>query len=164
MPASSMARLAASTCSSTELEPGSFPTARPASPALSDPIARQLNLALGLAGALRKEASEGRAGGERASQLLEQLNRYLIGARDKSQVQDREAADEVWTQPRNEALKLSEEARALITQLQALPKDAPLQFRLLQELGDKLTRLHEKVAEASRKRHEVAQNSIRNVK
>ena len=140
-----------------------FPSARPASPALSDPIGRQLNVAFGLAGGLRKEAAEGRVDGERAGQLIEQLHKTLLGARDNATAKDRTPADEVWTRPQSEALALLEEVRRLrIEAAKMQPSGA--QFRALQEAADKTSRMFDKLSEASRKRHETAANAVRNIK
>jgi hypothetical protein len=141
----------------------SFPASRPASPALSDPVGRQLNVALGLAGGLRREMSEGRAGGERAGQLMEQLHKTLIGVRDNAAAQDRTPADEVWSRPQSEALALLEEVRQLRAEAMKTQPSGP-QLRALQEATDKASRMFDKLSEASRKRHETAASSIRNIK
>jgi hypothetical protein len=145
--------------------PRSFPTSAPASKALSDPVARQLNLALGLAGALRKEMSEGRGGGERASELLELLHKTMIGLRDNSVVRDRKPDDEVWARPQSEALAAIEEVRRL--RAQALDRQLPdtsLHLKALQEATARTSRMFDKLTEASRKRHEQSVSSIRNIK
>jgi len=143
--------------------PTTFPTGRPASAAFSDPVARQLNLALGLAGGLRKEAGEGRAGGERAGQLMEQLQKTMLGARDNAVAQDRTPDDEVWSRPQAEAQVLIDEAARLRTQALKLQPSSEQQ-RVLQQQTEKITQAHEKLAEASRKRHQASQNANRNIK
>jgi hypothetical protein len=142
-----------------------FPTGKPASPALSDPVGRQLNVALGLAGALRKEASEGRAGESRTTELLEALQKTLLGARERSVVQDRKPGDEVWTQPQAEAQALVDEAVRLRSEaLKLPPAETEAKLRALQEATGLFGRAFDKLSEASRKRHETTQNSIRNIK
>jgi hypothetical protein len=143
--------------------PTTFPPGRPPSSAFSDPVARQLNLALGLAGGLRKEASEGRAGGEGTGQLLEQLRKTLLGARDNAVAQDRTPDDEVWSRPQAEAQALVEDAARLRAQALKLQPSSEQQ-RILQQQTEKITQAHEKLTEASRKRHETRQNARRNIK
>jgi hypothetical protein len=155
--------LAASLAHAQSSLQSTFPTAKPASSALSDPVGRQLNIALGLAGALRKEASEGRFGGERAGQLIEQLHKTLLGARENPTAEDRRPGDEVWSRPQSEALKLVEDAhRQRLDAMKMAPSNA--QVLALQQAADTVTRAFDKVSEASRKRHEASVNSVRNIK
>lgn len=124
-------------------QPG-FSAASQPSPSgrLPDPVARQLNRALALAGALHKEVAEGRGQGKRASGLVHELRHTLQGVRDEKGVAE------------------------VLAEIEALP---PLDVggynaQFMRQTADKLGRMKVKLSSMSRTRHETAKNAISNQK
>jgi hypothetical protein len=127
-----------------------------------DPVTKELNVALRHASSLRREISEGRSEGKAAEQLIEQIAKSLLAAHAASTGKDRTGDDDAWSTPRAEAQRLLEDVARRRHDLAKLPASSKEQAsrQLLESVGA----MQRKIVEASRKRHEMAMNSVRNVR
>jgi hypothetical protein len=127
-----------------------------------DPVTKELNVALRHASSLRREISEGRSEGKGAQHLIEQIAKSLLGAHAASTAKERTGDDDAWNTPRAEAHRLLEDVARRRHDLAKLPASSKEQAsrQLLESVGA----MQRKIVEASRKRHEMAMNSVRNVR
>ena len=139
-----------------------LPSAPAGAGAPRDPVTRELGVALRHTSNLRRELTEGRAEGSRAAQLIQEIGEALLGARKASNAKDQPGNDEAWETPRAQAQRLLEDVGRGRQELIHLPESSKAQAtrQVLENVGA----MQSKIVEASRKRHQIAQSSVRNAR